>query len=170
MSVVHKPASLRKLVLAVTLDRVIRKDTRTEKEWSLPAVTWSRDLVPGQKFLVGSRQWESRIIVSRQWQGPGPFDFAEKEFPQRQKVVKQAKYLFGGKEYSICRYTMGILRELHPFGSLNHLHGAFLPSFLWPIMLPCLVLSHIWYISGSSPASACMSQPRWIPSKRPMGS
>ena len=32
-------------------------------------------------------------------------------------------------------------RELCPCGSLNHLHGAFLPGFLWPIILLCLVLS-----------------------------
>ena len=32
-------------------------------------------------------------------------------------------------------------REWRPCGSLNHLHGAFLPGFLWPIILICLVLS-----------------------------
>lgn len=33
--------------------------------------------------------------------GPWPFNFAEQEFPQRQKVVKQVKYALGGKtEYS----------------------------------------------------------------------
>ena len=32
-------------------------------------------------------------------------------------------------------------RELRPRGSLNHLYGAFLPGFLWPIILLCLVLS-----------------------------
>ena len=32
-------------------------------------------------------------------------------------------------------------REPRPQGSLKHLHGAFLPGFLWPIILLCLVLS-----------------------------
>ena len=32
-------------------------------------------------------------------------------------------------------------RESLPCGSLNHFHGAFLPGFLWPIILLCLVLS-----------------------------
>ena len=32
-------------------------------------------------------------------------------------------------------------KELRLRGSLNHLHGAFLLGFLWPIILLCLVLS-----------------------------
>ena len=32
-------------------------------------------------------------------------------------------------------------RESRPRGGVNHLHGAFLPGFLWPIILLCLVLS-----------------------------
>ena len=36
---------------------------------------------------------------------------------------------------------MGRLRESLPRGSLNHFYGAFLPSFLWPIILICLVPS-----------------------------
>ena len=38
------------------------------------------------------------------------------------------------------RHTGG-LRQLHPRGSFNHLCGAFLPGFLWPIILLYLVLS-----------------------------
>ena len=36
---------------------------------------------------------------------------------------------------------VGSERELRPHGGLNHLYGAFLPGFLWPIILLCLVLS-----------------------------
>ena len=36
---------------------------------------------------------------------------------------------------------MGGLRESCPHGSLNHVYGAVLLSFLWPIILLCLVLS-----------------------------
>ena len=32
-------------------------------------------------------------------------------------------------------------RESRPRDSLNHLYGAFLPGFLWLIILLCLVLS-----------------------------
>ena len=31
--------------------------------------------------------------------------------------------------------------ELHPHGSVNYFYGAFLPGFLWPIILIFLVLS-----------------------------
>ena len=48
--------------------------------------------------------------VTRPW----PYGFAEKEFPQRQKVVKQVKYLLGGKKSTVHvdRHT-GRLRESH---------------------------------------------------------
>ena len=36
---------------------------------------------------------------------------------------------------------VGSERELSPRDSLNHLYEAFLPGFLWPILLLCLVLS-----------------------------
>ena len=29
-------------------------------------------------------------------------------------------------------------RELHPYRSVNHSYGAFLPGFLWPVILLCL--------------------------------
>ena len=35
----------------------------------------------------------------------------------------------------------GSERESCPRASLTHLYGAFLPCFLWPIVLLCLVLS-----------------------------
>ena len=42
----------------------------------------------------------------------------------------------------MCIYTrVGSETESHPRGSLNHFHGAFLPSFLWPIILLYLGLS-----------------------------
>ena len=36
---------------------------------------------------------------------------------------------------------VGSKRGACPCGSLNHFYGAFLPHFLWPIILLCLVLS-----------------------------
>ena len=41
-------------------------------------------------------------------------------------------------------------------GSLNHLYGIFLLGFLWPANLLCLVLSHIWFISGSAGVCVCV--------------
>ena len=47
------------------------------------------------------------------------------------------------KEYSSVDRHTGILREVEScfHGSLNHLYRAFLPGFLWPIILICLVQS-----------------------------
>ena len=33
------------------------------------------------------------------------------------------------------------ITELQPHGSLNYFYGAFLPGFLWPIILLCLILN-----------------------------
>ena len=41
--------------------------------------------------------------------------------------------------------------ELHPRGGLNHLYGALLPGFLWPVISLCLVRVCIPFILGSSP-------------------
>ena len=55
--------------------------------------------------------------------------------------MKQEKCLLGGKRVRVNRHTLaGSERELRPSASLNHLHGAFLPGFLWPIILLCLAL------------------------------
>ena len=56
------------------------------------------------------------------------------------KVLKQVKCLLEGKRVCVDRHT-GRLWDLCPRGGLNCLHGAFLPGFLWPIILICLVLS-----------------------------
>ena len=67
-----------------------------------------------------------------------------KEFPQRQKVVKQVKYLLKGKTSTARVHgRMGGFRErvaeLCSHGSWHYFYGAFLPVFLWPIILICLV-------------------------------
>ena len=53
--------------------------------------------------------------------------------------MKQAKYVLSGKRAHAGRYT-GRLRELCLCGGLNRFYGAFLPIFLWPIILLGLVL------------------------------
>ena len=65
-----------------------------------------------------------------------------KEFPQRQEVVKQEKLIRRKKSTVWWIDTwMDSEEELCPRGSLNHFLGAFVLSFLWPIILLCLVLS-----------------------------
>ena len=77
-----------------------------------------------------------------------------KELSQRQNVVKQ---VLGGKKRAVHvdrhtgrvreQHTSLTLRESesesesHPHGNFNQLFRKFLPGFLWPIILICLVLS-----------------------------
>ena len=50
--------------------------------------------------------------------------------------------VFIRRKNSTCEQTHGwVQRESCPHDCLNHLDGAFLPGLLWPIILPCLVLS-----------------------------
>ena len=65
-----------------------------------------------------------------------------KEFPQRWKVVKSV--FIRRKKSTVCvdrhrKRLRGRVPETRYPGSLNHLHGAFLLVFLWPIILVCLV-------------------------------
>ena len=60
----------------------------------------------------------------------------ETESSETNKVFIRRK-----KEYVWIDTQVGSERESCPRGSLNHLYGAFLPGFLWPIILLCLVLS-----------------------------
>ena len=57
---------------------------------------------------------------------------------------------------------------LCPHESLNHFYGAFLLGFLWPVIWTCLVLSPILVYSWSSHVWTCISQPRWIPARKPV--
>ena len=57
-----------------------------------------------------------------------------------------------------------------PHGSLNHFFGVFVPDFLWPIILLCLVLSlYLVYLRVLPHVHVHISQPRWGLAKRPMG-
>ena len=113
--------------------------------WPPPAKAWSRAWIPNQRL-----GWFVEV------RAPGPsiwwsvtkalaLRLCRKEFPQRQKVVKQVRYLLGGKEYNKYGETHGQTQRGVPIlcthGSLDCLHGAFLPVFLWPIILVCLVYS-----------------------------
>ena len=46
---------------------------------------------------------------------------------------------------------MGGLRELHPWGRLNHLHGAFLLVFLWSVLFDLPDLEYIFGMSQDPP-------------------
>ena len=82
-------------------------------------------LVPGQRLRSGrggdstKSQPLDQWSVTRTW----PYGFAEKEFPQRWKVVKQVKCSLGEKriQYVWIGTWPGSERESRPRGSLNHL-------------------------------------------------
>ena len=122
------------------------------------------------------RLWEHQILTAR----PVVSDEAlalwlfRKEFPQRRKTVKQVKCLLGGGKKSrvrVDRHIGGLRDRVAPLWcDLNHFCGAFLPGFLWPIVLLCLVLrSYLIFLR----VLACVphiSQPRQFLVERLMGS
>ena len=75
---------------------------------------------------------------------PSPLGFAEEVFPQRWKVVKQVKYLLGGNRVQYMWIDRWADPEkespwVAPSCSLYYFYGAFLPGFLWSVILVCLV-------------------------------
>ena len=76
--------------------------------------------------------------------------------------MKQVRCLLGGKKkVHVNRHTWaGSERQLCLRGSLNHLYGAFLLGFLWPVILLCLALSPYLVITQGPPlcVSASLSQ------------
>ena len=57
-----------------------------------------------------------------------------------------------------------------PHGSLNHFFGVFVPDFLWPVTLLCLVLSlYLVYLRVLPHVHVHICQPRWGLAKRPTG-
>ena len=53
----------------------------------------------------------------------------------------ETRKLFISRERVHVDRQMGRLREPHPHDSLNHLYGAFLLGFLWPVILLWVILS-----------------------------
>ena len=97
-----------------------------------------------------------------------------KELPQRQKVVKQVKYLLGVKRVHYLWIDTGRLRGRVP----ELLSRAFVVVWItfmghffrvsfgqWFACFTVLT----WFISGSSHVDTCISLPRWILPQRHMG-
>ena len=106
-----------------------------------------------QQYNSGCQFWPNIKVRFRLWghlaTSPVVSDMAlthqlcRKEFPQRLKILKQIKCLLGWKEnsYLWTGTEAGSKTESRFCGGLNHSYGAFLPGFLWPIILICLVQS-----------------------------
>ena len=55
--------------------------------------------------------------------------------------------------------------ESQPHGSLNYFYGTFLPGFLWPVILICLVhCLYLVYLRIYPPMCACISRAQAHPS------
>ena len=75
---------------------------------------------------------------------PWLLDFAEEEFSQRQKVVKQV--FIRRKKYKTQGQTQR-KRVFQNCSSLNDFYGTFLPGFLWPIIFIYLAANpHLVYL------------------------
>ena len=103
-------------------------------------------------FLIFKITYRRRLRLGRTVGAPVPNYqtrpwLCRKEFPQRQKAVKQVKYLSGGKRSTarVERQTVDSERERiaesHLHGNWNCFYGSFLLDFLWPAILICLVHS-----------------------------
>ena len=112
-------------------------------EWPRPAMAQRGAWVPNQKLKPGRNGKSTRSQPLDQWSVTRALTLwlYRKEFPQRQKTVKQVKYLLRGKEYNMCGYRHSGRLRRRIFASLNQLRGALLPGFPWPIILICLVHS-----------------------------
>ena len=73
--------------------------------WPWPATAWSRASVPNQRLRMDCGCESTRSQPLDQWSVTRALalELCRKEFPQRWKIVKQVKYLLGGKKYSTCR-------------------------------------------------------------------
>ena len=94
---------------------------------------------------------------------PSPFNFREKRIPTKTKSSEISKVFIRRKEeYSMCGQTHRQTqkeRELSPCGSFSHFYGAFLPDFLWPIIMISLVQSlYLVYLRVLPCAYASLSQ------------
>ena len=111
---------------------------------------------------VRAVQWEHWILTTRRLgtsgQSPGPgLQLCRKEFPQRQKIVKQVKCLLGGNIICVDRQT-GRLRESHALviAWITYMGHFFQVSFGQSFCFAWFRV-HSCYISGCSPVCVRIS-------------
>ena len=89
---------------------------------------------------AGSRRWDPQILATRPVVSDKALRLCREEFPQRQTVVKQVFIKREKSTLLVDKHVSKTQREhlwVAPWGSLNHFYGAFLPGFLWPVMMIC---------------------------------
>ena len=118
--------------------------------------------------IVAVRELNPSHYTSGQWQAPGLLTLQER-IPIKSESSETSKAFIRREKSTVHAYRhSGRLRVLCPHESLNHFYGAFLLGFLWPVIWTCLVLSPILVYSWSSHVWTCISQPRWIPARKPV--
>ena len=102
------------------------------RDWSQAAAVRA----PNPSHQTTRDQWP----VTRPW----PLSCVEINFHKETESSEASKVFIRRKKSTVhVDGHTGRLREREsrPRGSLNHFYGPFLPGFLWPIALFCLVLS-----------------------------
>ena len=92
--------------------------------------------------------WKHQILATRlvvSDKGPAP-SALQNRISTKMESSEANKVFIKREKSTVCidRHTgrlRGTVPELCPCGGLNHLHEAFLPVFLWPVTLICLVHS-----------------------------
>ena len=140
--------------------------------WPQLAVAWSRILVPQPEIEVRLWQRECWILGTRP---PGPVasdktwpvGFVELNSYKEMECSETSEVFIRRESVHVNRLIWVDLESVVPLGVW--IIWGVSSGFLWPIILLCLVLSlYLVYLRILSRVH-CISLPRWILAKRPMG-
>ena len=119
------------------------------------------------------QRWEHQILATRSVTRTVALQLCRKEFPQRQKEVKQVKYLLGGKRVPYVFIGTWADSDGERVETSWQVKSLVSGHFFWVPLGQSFWFArftvHIWYISGSSYMLTCISWPRWILPQRPRG-
>ena len=105
---------------------------------------------------AGLWQWKHQILATRPVVsdiGPDPLALQKRISTKMESNGASKAFIKKGKVEYVWTVTQEDsdgerVTESHPHGSLNYSDGIFLPGFLWPIILICLVHSpYLVYLS-----------------------
>ena len=93
---------------------------------------------------LGGELGSQPVTEARLQYSPGPSALQKKISKKTESIEASKAFKRKKSTVSVHRHTAslrGRAAEAHPLGSLDHLYGAFLLVFLWPITLFCLIQS-----------------------------
>ena len=147
--------------------------TWTDLTWPQLAVAWSRILVPQPEIEVRLWQWECWILATRPPEPVAsdktwPVGFVELNSYKEMGCSETSKVFIQRELYMWIDSYEWTWRVSCPW-EFESLIWGISSGFLWPIILLCLLLSlYLVYLRILS-CVYCISSPRWILAKRPMG-